>query len=89
MVCSKRFWEGLSPELQEIFLTSAQEAAEEQRQWLQRASEDMLQKMEDGGCTVVRDVDTEAFRAAAAPVYDEYRDIIGGSLLDDALGFLS
>ena len=88
MVCSKSFWEGLSPELQEIFQTSAQEAAEEQRAWLQGAAEDMLKKMEEGGCTIVRDVDTEAFRNAAASVYDEYRDIIGGELLDKALDFL-
>lgn len=33
--CSKSFWESLSPELQEIFLTAAKEAGAEQRTWLQ------------------------------------------------------
>ena len=83
--CSKSFWESLSPELQEIFLTAAKEAGDEQRAWLQTASVDMLSKMEEGGCTIVDDVDVAAFQEACAPVYETYRDKIGSDLLDRAM----
>lgn len=65
--CSKSFWESLSPELQEIFLTAAKEAGAEQRTWLQTAAADMLSKMEEGGCTIIDDVDVAAFQEACAP----------------------
>lgn len=77
--------ESLSPELQEIFLTAAKEAGAEQRTWLQTAAADMLSKMEDGGCTIIDDVDVAAFQEACAPVYEAYRDKIGSDLLDRAV----
>lgn len=83
--CSKAFYESLSPELQEIFVTCAQEAGQEQREWLQGASQGMLEKMEEGGCTIVDDVDVASFQAACASVYDTYRDKIGSDLMDRAL----
>lgn len=85
LFCSKSFWESLSPELQEIFLTAAKEAGAEQRTWLQTAAADMLSKMEDGGCTIIDDVDVAAFQEACAPVYEAYRDKIGSDLLDRAV----
>ncbi len=89
MVCSRSFWESLSPELQEIFQQAADEAKVEQREWLQTASDGMLDEMEAAGCTIVRDVDVAAFQEASAPVYEEYRDIIGSDLLDRALESLA
>ena len=83
--CSRSFWESLSPELQEIFETAAVEAGQEQRAWLQDAAQVMLQKMADGGCTIIDDVDTAAFQEACATVYDYYRDRVGGDLIDAAL----
>ena len=75
---------GLSSELQR-FLTAAKEAGAEQRTWLQTAAADMLSKMEDGGCTIIDDVDVAAFQEACAPVYEAYRDKIGSDLLDRAV----
>ena len=75
----------LGSELQEIFLTAAKEAGAEQRTWLQTAAADMLSKMEDGGCTIIDDVDVAAFQEACAPVYEAYRDKIGSDLLDRAV----
>ena len=49
----------------------------------------MLDEMAAAGCTIVDDVDVAAFQEAAAPVYDEYREIIGSDLLDRALEFLA
>ncbi|MBR1457542.1 MAG: TRAP transporter substrate-binding protein [Oscillospiraceae bacterium] len=83
--CSRSFWESLTPELQEIFATAAVEAGQEQRAWLQEAAQGMLDKMAEGGCTIIDDVDSAAFREACAPVYDFYRDRIGGDLMDAAL----
>lgn len=85
MSCSKSFWESLSPELQEIFVTAAVEAGQEQREWLAGASEEMLSKMEAAGCEIVRDVDAAAFQAAVTPVYEMYREKIGSDLLNRAM----
>jgi tripartite ATP-independent transporter DctP family solute receptor len=85
MSCSSSFWESLTPQLQEIFSAAAVEAGQEQRQWLQEASETMLGEMEDAGCEIVRDVDVAAFQEAVTPVYEMYRDSIGSDLLDRAL----
>lgn len=49
------------------------------------AAADMLSKMEDGGCTIIDDVDVAAFQEACAPVYEAYRDKIGSDLLDRAV----
>lgn len=83
--CSATFWEGLSPELQEVFSTAALEAGQEQREWLKEASDVMLNEMEEAGCEIVRDVDVAAFQEAVQPVYEMYRDVIGSDLLDRAL----
>lgn len=88
MSCSKTFWEGLSPELQEIFTTAAVEAGQEEREWLAGKEEEMLSNMEEAGCNINRDVDQAAFAEASAPVYEEYREVIGSDLLDAALEFL-
>ena len=85
MTCSASFWDSLSPELQEIFSTAAVEAGQEQREWLQTASEEMLSEMEAAGCEIVRDVDVAAFQEAVQPVYEMFRDTIGSVLLDRAI----
>ena len=85
MTCSASFWEGLSPELQETFSTAAVEAGQEQREWLQTASDEMLTEMEEAGCQIIRDVDVAAFQEAVQPVYEMYRDTIGSDLLDRAM----
>ena len=82
---SRSLWESLSPELQEIFQTAADEATHEQREWLQGVADGMLDEMEAAGCTIVRDVDVAAFQEAVAPIYESYRETIGSDLLDRAL----
>ena len=85
---SQSLWESLSPELQEIFQTAADEAAHEQREWLQGVTDGMLEKMAAAGCTIIDDVDSAAFQEAVTPVYEMYRDTIGSDLLDSALEFV-
>lgn len=85
MACSRTFWESLTPELQEIFVSAAVEAGQVQRAWLEDASEAMLEDMEAKGCQIIRDVDVAAFQEAVTPVYDLYREKIGDELMDRAL----
>lgn len=85
MSCSRAFWEGLSPELQEIFSKAAFDAGQEQRQWLHTESEKMLSEMESAGCQIVRDVDVNAFKQVVLPVYETYRKTIGSELLNRAM----
>ena len=62
----------LDEETQQIFLDSAQEAAEYERAWVAEQEADQLQAIKDHGTEVVEDPDIESFRAAVQPVYDSY-----------------
>lgn len=49
---------------------------------------DVLTEMEAAGCEVVYDYDYDGFTAAIAPVYDEYRQIIGEDFYDGVMAEL-
>ena len=57
---------------QEIFLTSAQEAAEYERAWVAEQEAGQIQALKDNGMEIVENPDVESFRAAVQPVYDAY-----------------
>ena len=78
---SEGLWNDLSTEEQEIFMTAAQEAAEEQIAFLDASEAEMLQEMVDYGC-VVNEPDLESFKAAVETVYDHYRTYFGEEVFD-------
>ena len=57
---------------QEIFLASAQEAAEYERAWVADKEAGQLQEIKDNGIEVVEDPDVNSFREAVQVVYDAY-----------------
>lgn len=75
-------WDKMSDEQQGWWLEAADEAVEKQIEVSEQMEADALAKMEEEGLKVSYDVDTEAMRAAVRPMYDKYRDQIGGDLLD-------
>ena len=62
----------LPADVQEIFKTSAQEAAEYERQWVADNEADQLQALKDNGMEVIEDPDVASFQAAVQSVYDSY-----------------
>jgi len=57
---------------QQIFVESAQEAAEYERAWVAEQEAGQLETILSHGVEVVTDPDMDSFRAAVQPVYDAY-----------------
>lgn len=71
---SGALFDSLDADTQQIFLDSAQEAAEYERAWVAEQESDQLQAMKDNGMEVVEDPDLASFKAAVQPVYDQYTE---------------
>ena len=65
-------FETLDEATQEIFVQSAQEAAEFERAWVAEQEADQIQALKDNGMEIVETPDVDSFRAAVQPVYDAY-----------------
>lgn len=72
-VCmSKRSWDALSAEQQEIVKTAARNSAEAQRELWTARQEESMAKVEAGGVQVNVVADKGPFQAAMAPVYAQF-----------------
>jgi len=69
---SKKVFNAMPKEDQELFLKTGLEVAKFQRKVNRDAEETNLQAIAKTGVTVVRDVDRENFKKAMAPVYDQF-----------------
>ena len=78
LVFSKRVWEQLSPEDQELIMGLAKEAQQRQRELWYAEEEKALADMKAHGVEVVDVADKEALRESVKPVWDKY----GGQLGD-------
>ena len=65
-------FETLDEATQEIFLASAQEAAEFERAWVAEQEADQIQALKDNGMEIIETPDVDSFRSAVQPVYDAY-----------------
>ena len=72
LLMSKKKYDGMPKEDQELFLKTALEVAKFQRKINRDAEEKSMQEMAAKGVTVVRDVDRESFKKAMAPVFDQF-----------------
>jgi TRAP-type C4-dicarboxylate transport system substrate-binding protein len=71
MVANKAWWDGLSPEHQEIIKAAAQEASAFQLSLHKAADDAAMQVMRDGGVEII-EVDTAPFSAPVLAAMDEY-----------------
>ncbi len=62
----------LPADIQEIFISSAQEAAEYERDWVAKNEERQMAELESNGMEIIREPDLESFKAAVQKVYDKY-----------------
>lgn len=69
---SANLFNSLDAETQQIFLDTAQEAAEFERAWVAEQEADQLQAMKDNGMEVIEDPDLDSFKEAVQPVYEQY-----------------
>ncbi|MDR1885665.1 MAG: TRAP transporter substrate-binding protein [Synergistaceae bacterium] len=76
---AKALYDTLTPEQQEIFQTSAQEAAQHEREVCDKMENDYIKSLEENGMQITRP-DLSLFQEASLKVYDEFK----GELGDDA-----
>ena len=72
ILMSKKVFDGMPKEDQELFSKTAMEVAQFQRKINRDAEESRLQEVAAKGITVVRDVDRDSFRQAMSPVFDQF-----------------
>lgn len=77
--------ESLSPEHQEILLTTARDAVEMQRQVSIDREEEMIAELEAEGMEVNSDVDSAAFQEATKTVWESYIAANGSEVVDAIL----
>lgn len=90
-VANLAWFEGLSPELQELIQEVVKEAADKERQFLKEQEASWIQGCEDKGMTVVRteEIDLASFQDAIKDMYDEYAKSIGGTYVQDLIAAAS
>lgn len=72
LLISKKKFDSMPKEDQNLFLKTALEVAQFQRKLNRDAEENSLKVMASSGVTVTRDVDRESFKKAMAPVFDQF-----------------
>ena len=69
---SKKTWDTLTPEQQEIVMTAGRNSADVQRKLWQEREAASMAKVAEGGTIVNTVADKDAFQAAMAPVYEKF-----------------
>jgi TRAP-type C4-dicarboxylate transport system substrate-binding protein len=72
LVFSKRVWQSLSKEDQDLIKKLAKEAQQEQRKLWYEMEEKSLAQIKEAGVEIVKITDKKPFQAAVKPVWDKY-----------------
>lgn len=86
LVVSDQFWSGLPNDLRKTIAAALAEATEANRRFAAEADKGDRQKVEQSNYAKVVDMsnaERAVWRQATAPVWDEFRNEIGGALIDD------
>lgn len=82
--CNKSMLESMPQEYQDAIITAEKEARDYERQCHEKMDNDAIQVLKDNGMTVT-EVDKALWRESCQSVYDQYRDKIGGDVIDAIL----
>lgn len=84
MTCSEKLWNSLSEEDQAVFAEAGAAACAAEVAASREADAGNFQLMADNGMTITEltDAEMQAFKDAAAPIYDTYRDQIGDEVFE-------
>lgn len=84
LLISKKAWDNLPQEAQQVLMEAAEEAGAYQRQATQDMEADFVKKLEEEGVTVT-DVDRAAFQELTKGVYDQFADQVPVELIQQVL----
>ncbi|MEZ0482338.1 DctP family TRAP transporter solute-binding subunit [Planococcus sp. SSTMD024] len=81
------FYNSLPEDLQELLMEASEEFRDQQRELAQQQDAEFMEQLEAEGMQIndLTDEQRDAFREAAAPVYEKYEGQIGADLIDRAL----
>jgi tripartite ATP-independent transporter DctP family solute receptor len=77
-------WRSFSPENQEILRSTAQQAAKDEREFLEKSNQEVIGKLKANGMEIVilTPEQLAAFQAKMPPVYTQFAPTIGQELID-------
>ncbi|MFA6507558.1 MAG: TRAP transporter substrate-binding protein DctP, partial [Treponemataceae bacterium] len=82
MIVSKKVWDAMPKDDQDIFIKTAKEAGIFERKTNRDAEEAKIKDMESKGLVVTRKVNQEAWGKAMAPAYEEFAKQFGKDKMD-------
>lgn len=85
LAISESFYQGLAPEVQELFNEAADYAQAEQFKFIDTVDAEQMQSFVDAGMEINDIPDIGEFKEAVADVYTTYREIIGADWYDRAM----
>ena len=88
-VCQKAYMDSLPDDIRQVIIDGMAICCESQRQTSVELEQEYLQKMRDFGITVcdLSDEQRALFKEKVAPLYDQYREIVGDEVMDLALSY--
>ncbi|MGI6224966.1 MAG: TRAP transporter substrate-binding protein DctP [Peptococcales bacterium] len=72
ILMSKKLFDSLDQETQEIIVSAAKESAQKTREWIAAEEETQIQILKEQGMEIEENPDLEAFQKAVEPVYEKY-----------------
>lgn len=78
---SKKMFDGLDAETQQIFMDAAKEAALYEREQIRKQEAEQVGLLKEEGMNIV-EPDTTAFREAVQPVYEQYQNEFDAELMN-------
>ncbi|WP_034421110.1 TRAP transporter substrate-binding protein [Thermanaerosceptrum fracticalcis] len=84
LLVSKKFFDGLSPEIQKALKEAAVEARDFERDLLAQQNKDFVGKLKEKGMNIL-EVDKTPFKEAVKPVYAKYEAEIGKELIEKVI----
>lgn len=82
LAVSREIWDSLSAEEQGWFIEAGKKATADQRAYIDKIEQEILEKTAAEGCAINYIEDKSSFRSASESVYEKYRKEIGGELIN-------
>ncbi|GAA2708768.1 DctP family TRAP transporter solute-binding subunit [Cytobacillus oceanisediminis] len=87
LLTNTKFWDSLNEETKAIVQKGVDEGTKLARESAKQLNDDALAKLKENGQVEIHELteeEIEAFKEALAPVYDEYAEVIGKDIIEDA-----